>query len=366
MQLLWIPHCKWSQGVGHRSRYVIDHLKARDEVHVVTWSEPETPHFRDFANPTKHLRALIPSDATEDGVIVHHVPRWCFHRIPYLWRQNQRFLQEAVREIVRDNDVETIVFGPSAYLMGYPPTDTNATLVFDYVDYLEDQFLSDYLKRANAVICASRLLQRQVETLGYDASYIPNGVDFEKFRTADGLRVREHYDLQDNLVISLIGLTCSPDLYFVNSLFRVHRKIPHVAFLFVGKGPQYRHLRGALRRLDDACIWTGWVPYEKIHDFFLATDIGLYPGAATQYFRAACPIKILEYAVAEKPTVSSRVEEVDVLGLTNVIQVASTADSYYNGILAARSLSTIRNTTRIPSWRDVADRFEAVIGREAG
>jgi len=37
--------------------------------------------------------------------------------------------------------------------------------------------------------------------------------------------------------------------------------------------------------------------------------VGLYPGDATPYFDAACPIKILEYSAAGKPVVATDLEE---------------------------------------------------------
>ena len=361
MRLLWIPHTRWSSGVGHRSRYLVNRLKENHEVHVVTWSEPQTASPRDFANPSVHLQALIPWTCAEDGITLHHLPRWCFHRLPVLWRSNERLQQEAVRRIVRDNGIEALVFGPSAYLIGYPPTGTGASLIFDYVDYVRDEILEKYLARAETITCISRGLQRQVQALGLDAIHIPNGVDIEKLRRADGSRVRTEYCIQDRLVISLIGLTCSPDLYFVDSLLRVSKRIPNATFLFVGKGPMYKPLRRALRALRNRCIWTGWVPQERIFDFFMASNIGLYPGGDDVYFRYSCPIKLLEYAASGKPTVSSRVEEIDTLGLRNVIQVDATAEAFSAGILRAVSLTTIDDTGNIPTWQKIANRFENVL-----
>ena len=361
MRLLWIPHTRWSQGVRHRSRYLIEHLRTRSEVHVITWSEPETPQFRDFANPATHLRALVPGNKTEDGVVIHHLPRWCFHRIPFLLRQNQRFLQEAVRRIVRENDIETIVFGPSGYLVGYPPVDTSANLIFDYVDYLEEEILSEYLNRSDAVVCASRSLQLQVQRLGHEASYIPNGVDFERLSRADGERVRDRYAIGENLVISLIGLTCSPDLYFAKSLISIHREMPHARFLFVGKGPLYRNLRRTLKGLGKAATWTGWTPQAEVYDYFLASDIGLYPGADNPYFRAACPIKILEYVAAGTPVVSSPVEEISVLGLANVIEVDANPESFHAGIRNVLTLDDRDIHRTPPAWKEVSERFERAL-----
>jgi len=360
MRLLWIPHTRWSPGVGHRAQYLINRLKERHELHVITWSEPQTPSPLDFADPAIHLRALIPGNVIDDGIMLHHVPRWCFHRLPYLWRRNQHILNEAVRKIVRDHGIEAIIFGPSAYLVGYPPTGTGASLIFDYVDYTRDEILQEYLGRAEAVICASRRLQKQVLALKRDAIYLPNGVDVERLRRADGSQIRADYRLEDRLVISLIGLTCSPDLYFVDSLEHVSNRFPNAVFLFVGMGPLYKSLRRALRGIRSRCIWTGWIPQERIYDFFMASDIGLYPGGNNEYFRSACPIKLLEYAASGKPSASSPVEEIDTLGLRSVVQVDENAEAFSSGIMRAMSWTSLDDPSKVPSWEKIAIRFENV------
>ncbi len=365
MRLLWIPHTRWSSGVGHRAEYLINHLNEKHEVHVITWSEPETPSAWDFANPAIHLRALIPRISVADRVTLHHMPRWCLHRLPYFWRKNQQILNEAVRRIVRDHDIEAIIFGPSAYLIGYPPTRTGASLIFDYVDYTRNEILERYLSHADVVTCVSRKLQRQVLALNRNAIYIPNGVDIERFRAGDGAQVRAEYRIEDRRVISLIGLTCSPDLYFVESLKRLSVKVPDAVFLLVGKGLMYKPLRKALRAIRTKCIWAGWIPRERIPSFFLASDIGLYPGGDTTYFRSACPIKLLEYAAAGKPSVSSPVEEIDALGLKGVTQVEATTTGFLAGIMKAMTKPAVNDIEKIPSWRDLASRFETVLSRGA-
>jgi len=366
VRLLWIPHTRWSPGVSHRAEYLINCLKEKHEIHVITWSEPETPSIRDFANPAMHLKALIPWNHAGDRITLHHLPRWCFHRLPYMWRKNQRILNETVHRIVREYGIEAIIFGPSAYLIGFPPSGTGASLIFDYVDHAEDGILQKYLEHAEMVTCASRSLQRQVRALNRDAIYVPNGVNAEGLIRADGSRVRRAYSLQDRIVISLIGLTCSPDLYFVDSLRRVSRKVPNATFLFVGKGPMYRPLRASLNTIRARCVWTGWIPPEGVYDYFRASDIGLYPGADNAYFRSACPIKLLEYAAAGKPSVSSPVEEVDALGLKSVIQVDATADAFLDGIMKAMSWTATDQTDKIPSWQHSANRIDGVLSGDIG
>ena len=163
------------------------------------------------------------------------------------------------------------------------------------------------------------------------------------------------------MVISLIGLTCSPDLYFVDSLLRVSKTIPKAVFRFVGKRPVYQPLRRALRPLRDKCIWAGWIPQATVYDYFKASDIGLYPGGDDNYFRSACPIKLLEYAASGKPSASSPVEEIDTLGLRSVVQVDANAEAFSSGIMRAMSWTSLDDPSKVPSWEKIAIRFENVL-----
>ena len=47
------------------------------------------------------------------------------------------------------------------------------------------------------------------------------------------------------------------------------------------------------------------VPNAVVADYFIASDVGIYPGDASPYFDAACPIKVLEYSAAGKPVVAT-------------------------------------------------------------
>lgn len=356
-RILWIPHTPWLNRTAQRAKHLIENLRDRHAIHVLTWSEPQSPSPLDFAGPLTHMKAAVPWEREEDGIFLHHISRLTLHRFPRVWSFNQRILGDVVRSLVQKWGIEVLIFSQSAYLIGYPPADTGAVLVFDYVDYTDERVLGEYLRRAEKIVCASQALQRQVEDLGFEAAYVPNGVDYAHLRSADGRRVRTRYGLDSKPVISLIGLTCSPDLYFADSLTDVKETIPDATFMFVGEGAMYRPLRRALRRIREACIWTGWVRPDEVYDYFLATDIGLYPGADDTYFRSACPIKVLEHSAAGSAVVSSPVEEVNHMDLRNVLQVEANSRAFHDGILAAHSL---RNPPkgRPPDWKDLAERFE--------
>ena len=62
---------------------------------------------------------------------------------------------------------------------------------------------------------------------------------------------------------------------------------------------------------------------------------------------------------------SSPVEEIDALGLKGVTQVEATATGFLAGIMKAMTKPAVNDIEKIPSWRDLASRFETVLSRGA-
>jgi glycosyltransferase involved in cell wall biosynthesis len=118
--------------------------------------------------------------------------------------------------------------------------------------------------------------------------------------------------------VSLIGLTSSPSLFFVDALALVARQVPNLVFLIVGGGDLLRPIIERCSQLSLPFAATGWVPNNQIGHYFAATDLGLYPGDSNAYFDAACPLKVLEYTAAGRPVVATDLEELRRLAFPNV------------------------------------------------
>jgi glycosyltransferase involved in cell wall biosynthesis len=167
-----------------------------------------------------------------------------------------------------------------------------------------------------------------------NVSLLSNGADLRKMQSGNGSKVRERLGVATAKVISLIGLTFSPEMYFLESIKIVRRKFPAAKCLLVGNSSV---LCEALNRLDNSegFIYVGPVPYEHVQDYFAASDVGMYPGDYSEFFQAASPIKLFEYTAAGKPAVSSMLNGFEGLKWGNLIFTEPTAQAFADGIARA-------------------------------
>jgi glycosyltransferase involved in cell wall biosynthesis len=91
----------------------------------------------------------------------------------------------------------------------------------------------------------------------------------------------------------------------------IHRHVPGVRFLIVGKGRQGEEERLACaareRGFDEALIMAGWVEPQDIPDYVAVADVAVYPLDDTLVNRAKCPAKLTEIIRAGVPVVADAV-----------------------------------------------------------
>jgi glycosyltransferase involved in cell wall biosynthesis len=320
MKILWIPHATWLRKGRQRAQYFIERLKEKHEIHILAWTEPKGPRARYFLNPIIHVRALNDWTKEDNGIYIHHFRRFCLSRFNTIRKSNEFFFQKKIKKIIKEHSIDMIICGPNYYLNGFPPFNLNIPIIFDYSDYITNQKIKEtYLAEADAVICASHLLHNEAKKYNKNCFYIPNGIDLARFKKTNPKRVKKKYDLEGQKVVSLIGITCSKSLYFLDAFPMIKKKIPDLKFLIVGNSYLLPEMERKAKKYVDDIIFTGWIDYNEIQDYFAASDIGTYPVDKNIYFDSACPIKILEYTAARKPVVSTNLRELHNLNFPNVV-----------------------------------------------
>lgn len=337
MKLLWIPHGTWQRKIRQRDQYFIDILKKNHEIHILTWTEPEGPGARHFLNPYPHIKALKNWKIKEDNLQIHHLGRLCLSTSRQIRRINEFYFQKRIKEIVDKNDIDTVICGPNYYLNGFPPFDLEVPLIFDYSDYIADMDVKKvYLEKSDAVLCVSNVLLEEAKKINPNSYYLPNGVDTEKFKNGDGGKIRNRLNLENAKIVSLIGLTCSESLYFIDALPLIKKQVPNVKYLIVGENYLRQKMEEKVRKkYEEDVIFTRWVPYEEIHNYFLVSDVGIYPVDKNIYFDSACPIKVLEFSAAKKPVVSTPIKELEYWNFPNIMTAEPTVEDFSIGVVKA-------------------------------
>jgi glycosyltransferase involved in cell wall biosynthesis len=323
MKVLWIPHKDWPSLDGQRERWLLDSWPdSEDELHVLTWQPA-----RDIGNP---LSSLGWSTFCQGRITVHSRPR-----IPNvvgrhamgrfgkdsprgLWINEQLFRFYA-RQLVRKLSIDVVIYGLGHKAVGLPPFDLPVARVFDCLDLITYQDVeAEYISNSDLALCTSRVLVDRLKRFGKQGVYIPNGVSMSRIACGERDRTRTELGLEGKQVVSLIGLTSSPSLFFLDALALAARQVPNLIFLVVGGGDLLRPIVQRCSQLSLPFVATGWVPNNQIGHYYAATDLGLYPGDSNPYFDAACPLKVLEYTAARRPVVATDLEELRRLAFPNV------------------------------------------------
>ena len=190
----------------------------------------------------------------------------------------------------------------------------------------------EYVDKADKIVAASSVLAEKMQR--GRVHLIPNGVDLEKFKRADGKKVRDELDLE-GVVAGFISAFSdfSGLLKLVKSSELLNED---VTFLIVGEGPLVSGAKKyVLRKNIRNFIFTGSVNFNEIHNYFKAIDIGLIPFDKKRFTDSACPIKLLEYTAAGKPVVATELEEIKRMNFSNVILVKDSVVSLADGIRRA-------------------------------
>jgi glycosyltransferase involved in cell wall biosynthesis len=168
------------------------------------------------------------------------------------------------------------------------------------------------------VLCTARVLIDRLQKFGIQGVYVPNGVSMGRIALGQRDRTRAELGLEGKRVVSLIGLTSSPSLFFVDALALAAQQMANIVFLIVGGGDLLHPIMARCRQLNVPFVATGWVPNEEVANYFAATDLGLFAGDSNAYFHAMCPIKVLEYTAARRPVVATDLEELRRIAFPNV------------------------------------------------
>jgi glycosyltransferase involved in cell wall biosynthesis len=343
MRILWLPHHNWQFIRRGQREYRLAHaIRDVHEVEFLSWLEVRT-------RPAQALAALRRRTTYDDGIVVHQA-----RRVPNVFGQrvheksvrglpvNEFLYRRAVTDLVRRRGIDVLICGISHQSVGLPPADLDVPVVFDYLDFKLEPWPdveAEYMRIADAVLCTSRVLVERTRLAHPFAYYLPNGVDLDAAATADATEVRRKYDIGDSKVISLIGITASKRLFYVDAIAAAARAVGDVVFLLVGDRSDGARLGDAIveraEGLGVRTIATGPVDPRDVAGFFAATDVGLYPTEQGPYFDAACPLKILEYTAAGKPVVATDLAELRNLAFPNLRLTAPTEEDFARELHAA-------------------------------
>jgi glycosyltransferase involved in cell wall biosynthesis len=175
------------------------------------------------------------------------------------------------------------------------------------IDRVARTLQSHMVDQCQIVTTASLCLR---ERLGDKAVVVPNGVSLQEAAGSDGKELRAQYR---SPVVGYLGAF----EYFVDFdlVLTAARLLQEVTFLLVGAGRELAAVsrRVAREKLTNVVL-PGPVPHHLAFDYIAAMDVCLIPFRQSAVGAAACPLKLFEYAGAQRPVISTPVREVQTIG----------------------------------------------------
>lgn len=343
MNILWIPHTHWDSKTYRRDIHLINHLKRKNKISVITWEGKVSNSFP--GNIISIVRTLKFFIYEKEKIKFYHIPKlfgignpWKFP-FTVIMKINELIFNYYLNKITTQEKTDIIIVGPNAYLIGYPKVK-NIPIIFDFLDCSDWTHINPwalmekkYFLISKGVLCVSNYAFRIATKYNKNAILLPNGVELNRFYKKNKEEAKKLLGFQGKKVVSLIGPTFSSDDYFMTAIINILNQRKEVVFILIGINERITILKK--RYLHPRLIYIDHVPYSKISDYFIATDIGLYPGDDNPWFHGALPLKVFEYTASQCwVLVSPELYSIKSLNLKNIMFSKNNTEDFYKKLIS--------------------------------
>jgi glycosyltransferase involved in cell wall biosynthesis len=177
------------------------------------------------------------------------------------------------------------------------------------------QLERDLLARADLVIVSSAKLLRSKAPHNRETVLVRHGVDYDHFRKALDPETKVPTEIRDlpRPIIGYFGLMAE-DWFDVGLVEAVARHFSGGSVVLLGKSTMDL---SRLKALPNVHL-TGRVPFSTLPGYCKGFDAAILPFPISEVTLNANPLKVREYLAAGLPVVSTRIPEVEVLGMARI------------------------------------------------
>lgn len=366
-KILIIPHHPETAGVRIRLIELAKSLSPNNDIFLLNWGSVSGKYtlikrlLVSFKDLFKAARIYKKNNLNILEFPTLHRPVFMAHRFHNLFLM--RFLEK--------ENIDIVING-SYYLFTFPQK-RNFRYVVDFADLPSKGFVEKYVKqevrKADSVTVASNSLAAYVqETCRKHASFIPNGVYIKKMRSVSEEEIkdiRQKHKLTGKYVLGYIGYIGDwVNIDLATKAFNQFKKeFPESALLWVGAGPNLEELKNKYSGTD--IVFTGGIK-NNVEAYFRLLDVGLLPTIKSPFQDKAFHIKLIEYAAAGKPVVSTPLEESMRLDLPNVIFTEESEAEWSSAFKKAREMvwqKEWNDLVKKYDWTNICNELEQILDR---
>src|SRR3989344_3988379 len=226
-------------------------------------------------------------------------------------------------KFAKQNGKKTVIHIHSRYDLDVNSYSAIARLLSRVSTGLVRYSIARYSNQVDCVIAPSVSIKGLLEDWGVKTriEVIPTSVDVEKFSGGNRSGIREEYQIKEKeLLVSYIGrIAEDKNVLALKEII----EIDGIKMMFVGDGQQRKALERVVgnSRHKNKVIFTGQIPYDRVQDYYAASDI-----ITTACISETQCLAVWEAHAAGKPVVAVRAP-----GISDYVQDG------VNGVLANRS-----------------------------
>jgi len=237
-------------------------------------------------------------------------------------------------------------------------------IAFSWAPAGADEMEKRLLKRADVVLTGTWALYEQKKDMCKEATFVPCGVDFEKFqKPAADSPLPEPEDIRA-LPRPIIGYTGTlSERIDAGILSGLAKRFPKASIVLIG--PVHRHLDDlpALPNIH----YLGLKKHSQLPAYLHHCKIALLPFKLTKAVLAINPVKTLEYLAAGCVVVSTAIPDV-IRFFSNEVTIASSPDDFIEKtaqLLESDNEERIRKgveRARNATWKNMVETMERIMG----
>jgi PEP-CTERM/exosortase A-associated glycosyltransferase len=219
------------------------------------------------------------------------------------------------------------------------------------------------LRRADAITTICEGLREEILARGLPADaveVIPNAVDVKRFVEREpNAELARNLGIEGKRVLGFAGSFYAYEglALLLTALPRIRAAHPDIRLLLVGGGPEEARLKAISDDLglDDAVIFTGRIPHDRVGGYYDLVDVFIYPRVSSRLTEMVTPLKPLEAMAQRRIVVASDVgghRELIRDGETGMLFTANSPDS-----LVEVTIKLLDNPASWPAMHNAGRRF---------
>lgn len=375
--LLWLSAYPWDDPYKQRLHHMLPYFIERYRVVWIDSLMPAKEKIRTlFRSPLKFFGDH--KFTTKDGLEVIRIyatfPCTLANRWPFLYRINGLILLAKIKKHARRLGLKRFIAGtPHPYMYNHAIGRLGAQATFydcadDYGAFPWSQPSSNglethLLRTVDIRFASSLMLQKNRSAMcGKSVNYIPNGVDYDYFKSYDFSTYPMEWPTRP--VVGYVGALA--EWFDFELLEYAVKNLPDFHFVLVGSTvPATKPILQGLLQVYPNLQWMGQQPYVKIPAFIRSYDIGMIPFRRSPLIEGVSPIKLFEYSACGLPVVSIRWAELE--SYQDEVYLADTPADFVLGLTQANQNHNRENQKNFAarnSWKERVARMATTLDGE--